>query len=371
MSALQGAKVPPGSGSLLVAAFHVQGWLNWMRHGLHHPAAVPAAPPPPAPGSGPSDPAAQRAATPTPATPSADDGDPSEVAARSAAMHETETSGSGGGSAAARQSRRGGMPAAAAAAPAAAVLDVHRMNQAQARAAVLQQLHVLSTAMPRAEVDAEHMRVVAGAAPLPPVASGWHCTDRGLAPVSTALPIDSECGVKLVQVRCDIHFHRQPKIRQLSWRSPRPLRMVRLQPLPTPHTSPSRPRNTQEQMAEDKAWRCRRPRLRSGILHSPRPRADHSTGAETAAALQSLMHRRAAPRMPQPRTRAVWQPRQYTVAATAAVWIETWHSQESTQLLLLRQGPQGTPLLQRACVGRRAAPLPRMRAAATARRGGW
>lgn len=188
LPALQGTKVPPGSGSLLVAAFHVQGWLNWMRHGLHHPAAIPAAPPPPAPGVGPSDPAAQRAATPTPATPLADGGEPSQAAARSAAMHNAETSGSGG-SAAAGQSRQSGVAAAAAAAaPAAAVLDVHRMNQAQARAAVLQQLHVLSTSMPRAEVDAEHMRVVAGTAPLPPVASGRHCTDRGLAPVSTALP---------------------------------------------------------------------------------------------------------------------------------------------------------------------------------------
>lgn len=59
--------------------------------------------------------------------------------------------------------------AMAAGSTAAAVLDVHRMNQAQARAALLQQLHALSSTMPRVDVDAAHLEMVAGAThPLSP-----------------------------------------------------------------------------------------------------------------------------------------------------------------------------------------------------------
>eukprot|EP00892_Ulva_mutabilis_P001450 jgi/Ulvmu1/11305/UM074_0020.1 len=112
------AMTPRTASPLLLAAFHLQGWLNWLRHGMRYPSAIPQAPAPAA------------------ATLAAAD---SGRAAHADSGHAAPT------------------PAAA-----AGVLDVHRMNQAQARAAVLQQLHVLSAALPRAEVDDEHLRVVAG-----------------------------------------------------------------------------------------------------------------------------------------------------------------------------------------------------------------
>jgi hypothetical protein len=105
------------SSSLLLGAFHLEGWINWLRTGKHYPAAASSMP-------------ASLVAM------SAANGMRSEPLASEAASLQPPLE-----------------------------LDIHRMNQAQARVTVLQQLAALATAVPAAEVQRMKNEILEGRPP--------------------------------------------------------------------------------------------------------------------------------------------------------------------------------------------------------------
>lgn len=107
----------PASSPLLLGAFHLEGWLNWLRTGMRYPAAATTLP----------------VSSPPLAAAASADGAPADRDASSKPPAE---------------------------------LDVHRMNQAQAKVAVLQQLAALAADLPSAQVQAVKNEMLAGVSPL-------------------------------------------------------------------------------------------------------------------------------------------------------------------------------------------------------------